>query len=263
MNRSLKKVLRILGIILLFLGIIWLSLFTPVDRSPYQESEFYQQMDARLDSLGSVFIGNGSTDSLFIGWSRVSITPSHLMPLAGYSNRNPKLMEGIHDSIFVRAVVFKKGDNKAAIVSADLLIIHPEVTRKIMASLPSNWEIDQLFLTATHSHSSMGGWAPGLVGEAIAGFEDDTVAQFIADRVIQSLKISESNLEYGKVGMVESNLEPMVYNRLVQEKGKVDPWLKSILIDKDDELGILNFFLPMLHVLIVNGMSCQVIFPVG
>lgn len=217
-------------------------LFTPVDRSPYQESSFYQEMVIRLDSLDSAFEKSPSHDSLHIGWSKVSITPLDNMSLAGYSNRNPKLMEGVHDSIFVRSVIFSLGEQKVALVSADLLIIHPEVTRKIYASLPSHWKNNQLFLTATHSHSSLGGWAPGLIGEAIAGFEDDTVAQFIANQVIKSLKMAEGNLELGSLGVVESNLEQLVYNRLVHERGSTDPWLKSILINKGDEIGIMNFF---------------------
>ena len=40
-------------------------------------------------------------------------------------------MTGIHDSIFVRTIVFDIGSIKTAIVSADLLIIHPELTAKL------------------------------------------------------------------------------------------------------------------------------------
>ena len=238
----MKKLIRILLIILGVLAAVWFSLFTPVDRSHYHQSDFYQEMNERLDSLAEVFHEVKSNDSLFAGWSKVSITPAQPAPLAGYSKRNPKLMDDLHDSIFVRTVVFKQGEKKVAFVSADLLIFHPEVTSKIYSNLPESWSSQQLYLTTTHSHSSLGGWAPGLIGEAIAGPENDSTAQYIADQVILSIQKAENQTAPGQVGLVEMNLEQLVHNRLVHEEGITDPWLKSIMVNRADETGILNFF---------------------
>ena len=151
-------------------------------------------------------------------------------------------MDGLHDSIFVRTVVFQQGEKKVAFVSADLLIFHPEVTSKIYSDLPENWSSQQLYLTTTHSHSSLGGWAPGLIGEAIAGPENDTTAQYIADQVILSIQNAQNQKAPGQVGLVEMNLELLVHNRLVHEDGITDPLLKSIMVNRADETGILNFF---------------------
>ncbi len=238
----MKKVVWILVITLSILGVIWFSLFTRVDRKPYKESEFYLEMDARLDSLSSAFEEVLHEDPLQVGWSKISITPVEPAPLAGYSNRNPKLMDSLHDSVFVRTVVFRQGDKKVAFVSADLLIFHPEVTKKIYSGLPHGWSTQQLYLTTTHSHSSLGGWAPGLVGKAIAGPENDTTTQFIADQVIEGIQRAEQALASGHVGMVESNVEQLVYNRLAHDKGITDPWLKSLLINRKEKLGIMNFY---------------------
>ncbi len=238
----MKRIIRILIITLSVLGVIWFSLFTRVDRNSYKESEFYLEMDARLDSLALAFQEELNKDSLEVGWSRVSITPVEQAPLAGYSNRNPKVMEGLHDSIFVRSVVFKQGAEKVALVAADLLIFHPEVTQRIAMALSTDWSMDQLYLTTTHTHSSLGGWAPGLVGEAIAGVNNDTVAQFIADRVVLSIEKAGSTLFTSKVGVVETDLNQLVYNRLAHEEGTTDPWLKSLLINRDEKMGIMNFY---------------------
>jgi len=238
----MKRVIRILVIALSAFGILWLSLFTRVDRSPYHQAVFYREMNERLDSLANAFIERKYEDSLLVGWSSVSITPSAPSPLAGYSNRSPKQMESLHDSVFVRTVVFHQGPNKVALVAADLLIFHPEITQRISGSLPEDWSMDQLFLTATHSHSSLGGWAPGLVGEAIAGLENDTTAQFIADQVILSIKEAGKQLARSQVGLVELNLEQLVHNRLVHEEGTTDLWLKSVFLHQNEQTGILNFF---------------------
>ncbi|MEQ8335963.1 MAG: neutral/alkaline non-lysosomal ceramidase N-terminal domain-containing protein [Cyclobacteriaceae bacterium] len=238
----MKKFARIVLIVLAVMAAIWFLLFTPVDRSPYDQSDFYREMDKRLDSLEKAFHEVERSDSLLVGWSKVSITPAGPAPLAGYSNRKPKEMERLHDSIFVRTVVFRQGENKVAFVSADLLIFHPAVTDKIIKTLPEGFSTHELYLTTTHTHSSLGAWAPGLVGEAIAGPENDTTAQFIADQVILSIKEAGKQLVRGQIGLVEMNLEQLVHNRLVHEEGTTDPWLKSVLVHRAGQTGILNFF---------------------
>ncbi len=238
----MRRLVRILLIILLSIGCIWLLLFTPVDRTPYRDASFYQEMERSLDSLESAYVSDATGGPLYTGWSKVSITPFGKAPLAGYSNRSPKELEEIHDSIFVRTVIFKLGNKKAAVIAADLLIFHPEVTNAVHSLLPSNWGREELYLTTTHSHSSLGGWAPGVVGKAIAGKQNDTTVAFIARKIVESIQLAEARTKVSQIGLVENRLDDLVYNRLVNERGLVDPWLKSLIIDQGGETGIMNFF---------------------
>ena len=69
-----------------------------------------------------------STDTLMVGWSAVNLRPSFTTPIAIDAERGGKHFEGVHDSIYARAFVFKQRSKKVAYVTADLLIIPPTVT---------------------------------------------------------------------------------------------------------------------------------------
>ena len=112
----------LVGAILLFL----LISIVPLDRTPYKEKSFYGEMMSRLDSLLQKPPALPKA-SFNIGYAKESITPSQRVATAGYGNRRGKLIEGIHDSIFVRAMVIQTTKSKVAIVSADLLIMPPTV----------------------------------------------------------------------------------------------------------------------------------------
>ncbi|MCK7536099.1 MAG: neutral/alkaline non-lysosomal ceramidase N-terminal domain-containing protein [Marinilabiliales bacterium] len=114
-------------------------------------------------------------DSIGAGFARASITPLLgnasdsfsegkfiKVPLAGYGDRKGKYASGIHGSIFVKAVALKVKSRLAVIVSRDLLIVPPNITDSVMALLSEDgFSRDRLFFSATHTHSSLGGWGPG------------------------------------------------------------------------------------------------------
>ena len=69
-------------------------------------------------AAGSFAQGRGS---LKAGVARVEITPAPdaALPMSGYAGRGPH--EGIHDSIYVRALVLDDGTRKAAIIACELI----------------------------------------------------------------------------------------------------------------------------------------------
>ena len=121
----LKKIL----LLTLILIIISLSFtLTRVDRTPYKKLDFYKKSIHKINQYLTENRNASIGDTLLIGFAKVNLTPSNLAPLAGYGNRRPKEMTRVHDSIYVNTTVINNGKNKIAIVSADLLIIPPEVT---------------------------------------------------------------------------------------------------------------------------------------
>src|SRR4030043_1107132 len=111
----MKRFLKILGIILLSLTLIFFLSTSFVKRSSYFDEEYYKNTIVRIDSFkAETLIIN---DSVQAGFARVSITPflnssednqneGKLLqvPLAGYGDRKGKPATGVHDSIFVRTV---------------------------------------------------------------------------------------------------------------------------------------------------------------
>lgn len=235
------KKLKIVGGIFFFFVIILKLTTSWIDRTPYADTEFYGQMIQRMDSLSASKL-NIEKDELEIGWSVVSITPNGNMDLAGYGQRDPKLMTGVHDSIFVKTIVFRSGGKKIAFVSTDLLINHPTVTNAILEVMPEDWLKHEIFLSSTHTHSSIGHWAPGIVGNLFAGGFDDEMPRLIASKVVESIEDADLNRSRGSIGFAESSMPHLVLNRLVGKQGIIDPWMKMVMVNRDSLKGVIASF---------------------
>ena len=180
----MKRIEIIAGQIISGFIIIFIFNSCLVVKTPYLKTGYYQKTVSRLNSLKSDL--NCVNDSLYAGFARISITPSlnnkvmnseegrfNKIPLAGYGERKGKPATGVHDSIFVKAVALKEGLQTLILVSADLLIMPPNIIDSVTKLLSKEGvQRNQLYFSATHSHSSIGGWAYGLVGKQFAGKEN-------------------------------------------------------------------------------------------
>ena len=230
----LKKLGKILSIILLILAIIGMALFTTVDKTPLHESDYYKKMMVQLDSAQH-FPNISKTDTIKVGWAKASLVPHKPEPLAGYGKRKGAIMEGVLDTIYVRAIVFDNGKQKAVYLAADLLIVPPEVSKYVKENLPKigfTWQ--EIFMTATHSHSSVGAWAPGIVGKLFAGEYDETVVRFLGEQFIKAIQQANQNKITSKIGFKKINIPEFVRNRLVAEKGIIEPGFRMLKIKRDD-----------------------------
>jgi neutral ceramidase len=125
----------------------------------------------------------GSTQSnraaLKVGAAKIDITPS--------PEQLPKGMEGVLDHLFIRAIVIENGTSRAALVSIDTGIVGPDTWSHVSARAARELGIpvNQLFLTATHTHSAP--WVQG------AAYEDQ-----IIDAIRQAKnRIQPALLSYG------------------------------------------------------------------
>jgi hypothetical protein len=163
-------------------------LVSRVDRTPYRQTDFYQQFKQELSRL-RVDTASARADTIRAGWAKVNITPSEPMPLAGYGMRKGRTYQSVHDSLWARAFVFDNGVRKAALVTVDLLIVPPALTEALALQLPgTGFTLDQVYLTATHSHHSAGGWAHRLSGWAIAGTYHQAWVDRLAGHIVQAIR---------------------------------------------------------------------------
>ena len=143
-------------------SIITLALITikPLDRTPLEDTLYYKNTINKFKDSDDIDIDG---DTIKVGWAKKSLIPDYLTPMAGYGARNGANYEGIHDSIWVRAVVFDNGKTISAYVSMDLLIVPPSLK---LDKISENLGIDSnnIFFTASHTHSSIGGYLEGLAG---------------------------------------------------------------------------------------------------
>ncbi len=229
--RFLRITGRILLGLLLFIGLFLAVSLSPVDRTPYRQTDYYARTNQRLTHLATP---PAATAPLRAGWAKVNLTPAYTTPTGGYGVRRGKHWTVINDSVYVRAIVLDNGSNHVAIVSLDLLITPPTVTEQLKRRLPEvglRWE--NLFIGAIHSHNSLGGWAPGLVGELIAGDYEERIVTHITDKILMAIRVAQRQLSPVQIGFTDLDATSLVYNRL-QEGNPVDGRVRLLKLQKTD-----------------------------
>lgn len=227
--KIVRRVLSGLLILIIFL----LALFKVVDRSDPAKKPHQRVMQQRLDSLKLVQHAPPG-QQWQSGYAVVSLTPSTKTSTAGYFVRRGRKFEEISDSCFVRAVVVTNGNNKVAIVSADLLLIPPEVTKKLAETLPAiGYSLENTFLTATHTHNGVGNWARG-VGNVLYGGYDPEMVQWIAEQIVSAVSIADKSIQGARILYGQVGAGSLVRNRLDKTSGIVDSLIRYIQIDRVD-----------------------------
>lgn len=206
---------------------------TTVDRTPYQEMSYYAQWKQQVAQLSPDL--TATETSLRVGWAKQNITPERPGPMAGYGNRRGKPYVAVHDSVYVRAIVLDNGRTKAAILSADLLIIPPNVAARLAEKLEGfELSIQQVYMGATHSHNSVGGWGPTITGQLFAGDYDPAVVETLAEAMYKAIVAAHTQLAPTSLTYVEAIDTENIKNRLVGEEGSIDPEIRAIRFDRQD-----------------------------
>ncbi len=225
----MKKLLRVLVYSLIFLFVLAAVLFKPVDWTPYQNTAYYQHTLNNLDSVKSNLPSNQENGRVKFGWAKANITPAHPVNLIAYGQRGP--YQQVHDSAWVKAIVFTNQTQKIVLLAYDLWIIHPFLAAAIRDTLQQA-EIQSIYFTADHTHNGYGGWAPGLGGKLIAGGYDADIVRLICKQTVEAVKKAEENIGEGKIGYHQVNASRFVKNRLI-ENGKTDPWIRILNLEKE------------------------------
>lgn len=225
MLRTLRVFAWVLGILLL-LGIATL---TTVDQSPVQDRSSYQSTFADLDSSN----WSSSTSNYWLaGWATINVTPDQPAELVGYSPRGPYTF--VQDSSHVKALSLSNGRSSIAWLNYELLIVHPGLAEKVRAGVrQAGISLDQLIFTATHTHSGLGGYMPGLVGSlAFGGYDERVVEQLVAGSV-RALQTALANQDTVSISYKKTSVPDLVSNRFIKD-GPSDPFVRQMLLKRKD-----------------------------
>lgn len=237
----LKILLKIIGSLLVLLLLFVATMITTMDQTPYKQMSYYKEWKGLV---GKVTRDTATVSDYKVGWAKVNITPTAPTPMAGYGNRRGRLYTSIHDSVYVRAMVIDNGFTQAAIVTGDLLLIPPTVTKILQTKLTKK-EIpfDNVFFGATHTHNSVGGWGTGISGLFFSGKYDPKVEEKIADAIFHAIVKAKAQMEPAKLTYMESKDTLDIKNRLVGDEGSVDPEIRSIgFVTESGKKAILSTY---------------------
>lgn len=214
-----------------------------VDHRPYFTEPYYTATAARWRANPAV--SPLTRGELAAGFGRAQLTPTinspredpahgqfRSLPLAGYGSRRGQPAAGMHDELHVKAVALRVAGRIGVMVSADALIVPFEVTEITMRRLHDDLGLarEQVYLSATHTHASLGGWGEGRVAESFAGGFQPGVRIWFADRIVVAVREALADLRPAAFGHGEFAAPEFVRNRLVGPLGRVDPAFSFMVV---------------------------------
>jgi neutral ceramidase len=228
---NMKSVLKFLAYLMFGLALLAAFSIEKIDRTPFKQTKHFAKWQETLRGLGL----KKSEGEFSVGWSKVNITPEKAGPMAGYGSRKGKAFEAIHDSVFVRVLSVRNNSDVVYFLSADMLIIPPNVVDKLKPLIEKDKiALANIHFSATHTHNSLGGWGNSLTGRLFAGSYDEQVEKELAQKFYLAIKQSLSNSLPSKISYTESVDKEDIRNRLGVEDGWVDAEIRSLFFERKD-----------------------------
>ncbi len=225
---TLRFVLVVIGMVIVLLVIV----LRPIDNEDYKDSEAFRKTMAQLSTF-ELSSSQGTYDTLEVGWGKEDIMPMDTGAMAGYRLR--KAYRKVDDSLYCRVFVFRKGAVKAAMIELDLLIFPPEVASKLKEKISEigMWRYDELYLSASHTHSGTGNWLKGWWADFVVGRYNEAYTEKIALAVLQALNKADDTRRKCRMGTAKVPAPEYVKNRLY-DGGDTNPDLNIIKFVRDD-----------------------------
>src|SRR5690606_32032271 len=219
--RFIAKLITVLIIVI----IVFLALSViPIDHTQPRDQEHYATMRRNLQALDTVKMPRASS-GFSAGYGKVNITPWQPTSMAGSGLRRLHY-EGVHDSIYVRCVVIGNGTRKAAIVSLDMLLVPPEVTAGLEGALSGTaFSLNNVYLSATHTHSSIGNWGKRLSGYLYSGPYDQHLVDGLVVSIAEAIQQADQSQRPAQLFVGKIPVPDMLYNRVAREAGTIDSLL--------------------------------------
>jgi neutral ceramidase len=147
-------------------------------------------------SLASVSVAEGGP--LRVGAARVDITPAPdaALPMAGYGGRTQGF-RGVHDRLYVRAIVLDDGTTQAALVAWETLFVPDAVWAETSGQIAAQTGIrpEHLLLSAVHNHG-----APTLTGPQGTPQQQAYTAS-VRNGAVEAIRRAKAQLQPARVGI--------------------------------------------------------------
>ena len=174
--------------------------------------------NSKILEFDSPLPDNGK-EKIMANVARVDLTPPLEMKFAlgGYGERMNKPAIGIHDKIWAKAVVLKKGNKKYAIITLDVLGLPPNVKPQLLEVLSGmGWNEKNMMLLPSHSHTSLDMAAlndKNLLNSPQIGIFQPELLEFVINSLSKLMNEVDKNYQEVKIGTNSMLVENMNRNR--------------------------------------------------
>jgi neutral ceramidase len=156
-----------------------------------------------ISALCVMTAGMAAAGPLRAGAARIDITPAGdaALPMAGFASRTQGF-KGIHDHVYVRAIVVDDGTTQAALVAWESLFVPDAVWEDTSKRIASEAGIapEHLLLSAVHDHG-----APSLVTSAQATPEQRGYITTIENAAVDAVRRAKARLQPARFGIGTTN----------------------------------------------------------
>lgn len=143
--------------------------------------------------------GAAEEGGLRAGAARVDITPpaDAALPMSGYGNRTQGF-KGIHDRIYVRAIVVDDGTTQAALVAWELLYAPTPVWAEVSQRVAGETGIrpENLLLAGVHDHG-----APTLGGAGQESPAIEAYTKMVEAAAVEAVRLAKTRLQPARFGI--------------------------------------------------------------
>jgi len=173
-------------------------------------------------------LASSASGELLAGAAAVDISPETNFDMGGY--HVGRKATGVHDPLYARALVLKRGDLEEAIVAVDLVgLFRPFVvaTLEEVPGLPR----EHVIVASTHDHSSpdsMGIWG---TPPFRSGLNPAFMAK-VRRGIVQAIRDARAALAPAELGYATIGIDPEKFIRNLNRKGLVDPEVPVLHVRK-------------------------------
>ncbi|MBL4625556.1 MAG: hypothetical protein JKY42_10525 [Flavobacteriales bacterium] len=230
----MKKFIKITGYFFLFLvliGFVTLSVYQPVSLA---EDTTFRQNIKTISTAD--FEKNKDKNPTLAGWARANITPKEKVNTTRTLFKEP--FESVADSLYVNCIYLKNGKTEVVILSYDLLLITPELANSVKTKLKSQG-ISAIYFSASHTHSSFGGFGRGIVSEIALGEFNQNILDHLLDKSVMAVKQArENNDTLLNIVFSEKKINRCI-NRVTKEE-YIDEGLRQVYFTTSSSTAILS-----------------------
>ena len=147
------------------------------------------------------------------GVAEIDITPSWPVQSAGFIDQILEPSVGINSRCFARALTVAGESISVTIVTADLLLIDAKIAHQVLAR--TGLRRDEIYFTASHTHSGPGGWGNHPLERLVAGTFDPEVAENLVEQLARVVLLSRGNLQPVEIAFLQTDIPGVQTNRII------------------------------------------------
>lgn len=172
-------------------------------------------------------------DPLWAGAAREDITPSKRVYLAGFGPN--RASRGVHDPLYARALVLKKGEVTIGLVALDLLGLWGDDVGRIKRGVKKILG-NRLVVASIHDHSApdvIGAWGPSLLGLGLLPYRsgvDREYLRLLRRKVVSSLWAAHRNLREARLKFASTTVEGVSVN--IRDRSRLDKELVALQLEE-------------------------------